>query len=106
MPKIGKDVLGKGKGGVIQTKKDAEDYEEYKRQKAEEEEEEEKRKKKQKKKVIKSKMPEDRQPSADDELRAQAKLEAEAKGKTVHVCEHHRHPPGEAVKSEEDEEED
>lgn len=57
--KLGKDVIG-GKGsGIIQTAKDREEYEEYKRQKlaqdqVEQEEEE-------KKKVDSEKMPEDKQ---------------------------------------------
>ena len=61
--KIGKDVLGKKSRGILSTK----DFEEWKRKKAEDQEEqEEKQKKKQKKKVIKSRIPEEKEPTAEE----------------------------------------
>ena len=100
MSKIGKDVLGKKGKGILQTKKEREEYEEYKRRKAEEQEEKQKKKQK---KVIKEKMPEDKEPSAEEEAKQEAHIrddmrrhkaeEAESEGKTVHVDEHYREPP-------------
>ena len=100
MPKIGKDVLGKR--ASVRTKKEQEDYEEWKRKKAEEQEEE-KQKKQKAKKVIKEKMPEDKEPTpkqlaqqegeVKEEIRRHKAEEAESEGKSVHVDEHYREPP-------------
>lgn len=65
MPKIGKDVVGKRKDkGILRTKKERELYEEAKRRKAEEEEEERKKQKK-KRHVIKTRLPEDKEPTPE-----------------------------------------
>lgn len=68
--KIGKDVIGKGKGvGIIRTKKDQEEYDEYKRQKlaqdqVEQEKDEEKEQELHGKKLV-SKMIEEREPKPE-----------------------------------------
>ena len=109
--KIGKDVIGKGKrAGVIRTKKEQEDFEEYKRRKAQEEKEKE-----EKKKVGSEKMPEEREPTVEQLAKQKAEVladiekhraETKEEGKTVHVDEHYRHPPGETEEESEDEEEE
>ena len=65
--KIGKDVTGKKGVGIIQTKKESEDFAEWKRQKlAEDQAKQERDKEKEQElhgKKITSKMPEDREPT-------------------------------------------
>jgi len=71
LPKLGKDVLDKKSKGTIRTKKEREIYEEAKRRRVEEEEEEEKQKK-----VIKSKLPEDKEPTPEELEKQKAEVTA------------------------------
>lgn len=75
--KIGKDVVGKKGSGILQTKKEREDYEEWKRRKAEEQEEDEKQKQKKKlKPILKSKMPDEREPTPEELEKQKAEVTA------------------------------
>lgn len=106
--KIGKDAIGKTKGvGFIRTRKEAEEYAEYKRRKAEEE-----KKKKKEKKFGSEKMPEPKEPTAEQLAKQKAEVladiarrKAEEEGKTVHVDEHFRSPPSAGEKEHKEEEE-
>ena len=73
LPKLGKDVISKKDRGILRTKKEREIYEEAKRRKAEEEEEEE-RKRRKKLKALKTRMPEHREPTAEELAEQQAEV--------------------------------
>jgi len=75
--KIGKDVIGNGKGaGIIRTKKDQEDYEEYKRQKLAQDQVEQE-KEEEKKKVGSEKMIDEKEPTPDQLAKQKAEVLAD-----------------------------
>jgi hypothetical protein len=97
MPKkIGRDVIEKKAGGLINTPRESEEFQQWK-----EEREEEKEEKPKEQVEIKSKMPEEPEPS-DDEINRQRAEEMALK--EVFVNEHYRRKP-KRIEDEEEEEE-
>jgi hypothetical protein len=103
--KIGRDIIDKKASGLISTPEESKEFEEWR-----EEREEEKEEKPKEQVELKSPMPIEKEPSADELARERAeiledmaRLKVEGKLKPVHVVEHHRSLPRE---TEEDDEED